>query len=112
VVVQLPTDVFPVAYAVTVYPLIADPRDSSGSSHRTVTAALPAVATTFIGAVGAAFTEALVEADEATEEPAALVATTLKVYELPATKLFVTLHVVAGAIAVQVAPDTAFPALS
>jgi hypothetical protein len=46
------------------------------------------------------------------DEPAALIATILKVYKEPATRCAETLQVVAGATAVQVAPDTAFPVLS
>ena len=67
---------------------------------------------TFRGAEGAAFTDALVEAVDAEEVPAALVAVTVNVYAEPAAKLAETSHVFAGAVAVQVAPATAFPALS
>jgi hypothetical protein len=72
---------------------------------------LPLIAVTFRGAEGAAFIEALLEAVETLEVPTALVAVTLKVYAEPASKLVETSHVVAGAVATQVAPVTAFPSL-
>ena len=59
---------------------------------------------TFRGAEGAAFTDALVEAVDAEEVPAALVAVTVNVYVVPATNPVETSQVVAGAKTVQVNP--------
>ena len=57
----------------------ADPRISSGASQLTVADAFAGTATTLRGAEGAALIAALAEAVDAVEDPAALVATTVKV---------------------------------
>ena len=77
--VQVPAATFPDVYAVTVYPVTSEPRESNGASQETVAVVLPFTAVTFRGSEGAAFTDALVEAVDAAEVPAALVAVTLKV---------------------------------
>jgi hypothetical protein len=92
-----------------VYPVTADPRSSSGASQETVAAPLDAVAVTFRGALGAALIAAEDEAEDAEPVPAALVAVTLNVYAVPATRFVVTSHVVDGAEMVQLAPETAVP---
>ena len=79
VVVQEPETIFPAVYAVTVYPVNADPLILIGGSQETVAEALPATAVTLIGADGAAFTAMLVDAVDAADVPARLVAVTLKV---------------------------------
>ena len=79
VVVQLPAAIFPAVYAVATYPVIVDPRESRGSSQVAVADALPATAVTFRGWDGSAFIAAVVDAVDAKEVPAALVAVTLNV---------------------------------
>ena len=111
-VVQVPDATLPNVYAVTVYPLMAEPFVFSGASQVTAAAAFDATAVTLIGTDGAAFMATPDEASEASEVPALLVAVTLKVYWLPATKLDETSQVTAGAVATHVAPTTAAPELS
>ena len=79
VLVQLPATLFSGEYAVTVYPVIADPFMFIGASQETVAEALAASAVTLIGAEGAALIAADGEAEDATEVPAALVAVALNV---------------------------------
>lgn len=103
-VVHVPAETFPDVYAVAVYPVTSEPRESSGASHETVAVVLPLTAVTFRGSEGAAFTDALVDAVDAEEVPAALVAVTVNVYAVPATNPVETSQVVAGAKTVQVNP--------
>jgi hypothetical protein len=70
---------FPAVYAVTVYPVTAEPRLSEGASQETVTDPLEAVPVTLRGALGAALIAAEDEAAEAEPVPAAFVAVTLNV---------------------------------
>ena len=77
--VQVPAITFPDVYAVAVYPVTSEPRESNGASQETVTVVLPLIAVTFRGAEGAAFIDELVEAVEANEVPTALVAVTVNV---------------------------------
>ena len=63
----------------TVYPVIAEPLMLIGESQETVAAASDPTAVTLIGAEGSALTAMIVDAAEAAEVPAALVAVTLKV---------------------------------
>ena len=58
---------------------MAEPLMLMGGSQETVAEALDPTAITLIGAEGSALTETLVDAAEAAEVPAALVAVTLKV---------------------------------
>jgi hypothetical protein len=62
-----------------VYPVIADPLIFTGGSQETVADAFDATAVTLIGAEGAALTAIPVDALDAAEVPARLVAVTLKV---------------------------------
>lgn len=96
----------------TVYPVTADPRSSSGASHETTADPFADVAVTLRGALGAAFIAAEDDAVEAEPVPAAFVAVTLNVYAVPATRFVVTSHVVDGAEITQDAPETAFPSES
>ena len=77
--VHVPTALLLELYAVAVYPVMADPRLSDGSSHEIAAEPLDAVAVTFRGALGAALIAAGEDALEAAPAPAAFVATTLKV---------------------------------
>ena len=61
------------------YPVIADPLILTGGSQEMVADAFDAIAVTLIGADGAAFTATLVDALDALEVPALLVAVTLNV---------------------------------
>jgi hypothetical protein len=79
-VVHVPDATLPNVYAVTVYPLMAEPFVLTGASQDTVAEVLDATAATLIGGEGAAFTAISVEASEASDVPAVLVAVTLKVY--------------------------------
>ena len=63
----------------TVYPVMAEPLILMGGSQETVADAFDATAVTLIGTDGTALTAMLVDAVEAAEVPAALVAVTLKV---------------------------------
>ena len=63
----------------TVYPVMAEPLMLTGGSQETVADAFDATAVTLIGTDGTALTAMLVDAVEAAEVPAALVAVTLKV---------------------------------
>ena len=63
----------------TVYPVMAEPLMLTGGSQETVADAFDATAVTLIGTDGTALTAMLVDAAEAAEVPAALVAVTLKV---------------------------------
>jgi hypothetical protein len=62
-----------------VYPVIADPLILTGGSQEIVADAFEAIAVTLIGTEGAAFTATLVDALDAAEVPAELVAVILKV---------------------------------
>jgi hypothetical protein len=75
----VPEHVPPAGEGVTVYPVIADPLIFTGGSQETVADAFDATAVTLIGAEGAALTAILVDALDAAEVPARLVAVTLKV---------------------------------
>ena len=75
---QVPATVLP-EYAVTVYPVMAEPLMLMGGCQETVADAFDATAVTLIGTDGTALTAMLVDAAEAAEVPAALVAVTLKV---------------------------------
>jgi hypothetical protein len=79
-VVHVPDATLPNVYAVTVYPLMAEPFMLTGASQDTVAEVLDATAVTLIGGEGAAFTAMPAEASEAIEVPAVLVAVTLNVY--------------------------------
>ena len=77
--VQVPAIVLLAVYAVAVYPVMAEPLILTGGSQETVADAFDATAVTLIGTEDTALTEMLVDAAEAAEVPAALVAVTLKV---------------------------------
>jgi hypothetical protein len=79
-VIHVPDATLPNVYAVTVYPLIAEPFVLTGASQDTVAEVLDATAVTLIGGDGAAFTAMPVDATDVREVPAVLVAVTLKVY--------------------------------
>ena len=64
---------------VTVYPVMALPPSEAGTVKATLAWALPAVATGLVGAPGTILGITAPDATEATEFPAALVATTVKV---------------------------------
>ena len=64
---------------VTVYLVIALPPSEAGGLNATLACALPAVATGLVGALGTIPGITDPDADEATEFPTALVATTVKV---------------------------------
>jgi hypothetical protein len=64
---------------VTVYPVIALPPVDPGALQLTIEEALATVPETFVGAPGTVLGVTDVDAAEATEFPAALVATTVKV---------------------------------
>ena len=64
---------------VTVYSVIALPPVEAGAVNATLAWALPAVATGLVGAPGTVLGVTAADAAEATEFPAALVATTEKV---------------------------------
>lgn len=64
---------------VTVYPVMVLPPVEAGALNATLAWALPAVATGLVGAPGTVPGVTDPDADEATELPAALVATTVKV---------------------------------
>ena len=64
---------------VTVYPVMTLPPVEVGAVKATLTCALPDVATGLVGAPGTVPGVTDPDADEATELPAALVATTVKV---------------------------------
>ena len=64
---------------VTVYPVIALPPVFTGAINATLACAFPAVATTLVGASGTVAGVTATDAVDATDEPAALVATTAKV---------------------------------
>ena len=86
---------------VTVYPVIAFPPVDPGAVQLTTDDALAIVPETFVGAPGtvaAGVTDG--DAAEATEFPAALVATTLNVYEVPLVRLL-TVHVVVAVVQVN-----------
>jgi hypothetical protein len=78
--VHVPDATLPNVYAVMVYPLMDEPFVLTGGSQDTVADASPATTVTLIGGDGAAFTAMPVEATDAKEVPAVLVAVTLKVY--------------------------------
>ncbi|MNR53041.1 hypothetical protein D3C85_1729860 [compost metagenome] len=70
----------------TVYPVIALPPSLNGVSKLTVAAPLPAVAVTFIGALGTpigATGVTLPDASDASESPAPFFATTVNEYSVP-----------------------------
>jgi hypothetical protein len=77
--VHVPDATLPNVYAVTVYPVMAEPFVLTGASQDTTAEAFDATAVTLIGIDGAAFIAIPAEASEAIEVPAALVAVTLKV---------------------------------
>jgi hypothetical protein len=79
-VVHVPDTTLPNVYAVTVYPVMAEPFVLTGASQETVAEVLDATAVTLIGGDGAAFTAMPAEPSEAREVPAVLVADTLNVY--------------------------------
>jgi len=79
-VVHVPDAMLPNVYAVAVYPVMAEPFVLTGASQDTVADTFPAIAVTLIGGDGAAFTAMPVDATDAREVPAVLVAVTLKVY--------------------------------
>jgi hypothetical protein len=64
---------------VTVYPVMVLPPVEAGALKATLTWALPAVATGLVGAPGTVIGVTAPDATEATEFPAALVATTVNV---------------------------------
>jgi hypothetical protein len=66
---------------VTLYPVIVLPPSEPGALKATLACALPAVATGPVGASGTVLGITDPDAAEATEFPAALVATTVKVYD-------------------------------
>jgi hypothetical protein len=66
---------------VTLYPVIVLPPSEEGAINATLAWALPAVATGLVGASGTILGITDPDAAEATEFPAALVATTVKVYD-------------------------------
>jgi hypothetical protein len=76
---HVPDATLPNVYAVTVYPVMAEPFVLIGASQDTVADAFDAIAVTLIGTEGAAFTATLVDALDAAEVPAELVAVTLNV---------------------------------
>jgi len=78
-VVHVPDATLPNVYAVTVYPLMAEPFVLTGASQVTAADAFDATAVTLTGTDGAAFMATPDEASEASEVPAVLVAVTLKV---------------------------------
>jgi hypothetical protein len=78
-VMHVPDATLPNVYAVTVYPVMAEPFVLIGASQDTVADAFDAIAVTLIGTEGAAFTATLVDALDAAEVPAELVAVTLNV---------------------------------
>jgi hypothetical protein len=79
IVTQLPDTILFEEYAVTVYPVIAEPLLLMGTSQDTVAEASDATAVTFIGTDGAAMIAASEEAVDGEEVPAMLVAVTLNV---------------------------------
>ena len=78
-VTQLPDTILFEEYAVTVYPIIAEPLLLMGASQETVARAFAATAVTLIGTDGAAMIAASEEAVDGEEVPAMLVAVTLNV---------------------------------
>jgi hypothetical protein len=66
---------------VTVYPVMVLPPSEAGALNATLACALPAVATGLVGAPGTILGITDPDTAEATEFPAALVATTVKVYD-------------------------------
>jgi hypothetical protein len=66
---------------VTVYPVMALPPSEAGAVKATLAWAFPGVATGLVGAPGTILGITAPDGDEATEFPAALVATTVKVYD-------------------------------
>ncbi len=74
-----PVAVNPPGEEVTVYPVIAAPPLLAGAVKDTAADPLPATAETLVGAPGTVFGVTAVDALEATELPAAFVATTVKV---------------------------------
>ena len=73
----------PAGLEVTVYPVIALPPLLAGAVNATVACVLPAVAVTAVGAPGTVMGVTLFEGAEGALEPAAFVATTVKVYAVP-----------------------------
>jgi hypothetical protein len=72
--------VAPPGAAVTVYPVIAEPPLLTGAVHETTALALPPTRVTTVGAPGTVAAGVTVaEAEEGTESPTVLVATTVKV---------------------------------
>ena len=64
---------------VTVYPVMALPPSEADAVNATLAWAFPAVATGLVGAPGTILGITAPDGDEATEFPAALIATTVKV---------------------------------
>jgi hypothetical protein len=86
---------------VTEYPVIAVPPFDTGAVHVNDTCVLPRVGVTPVGAPGT--TSGVADADDADAGPVptVLVAVTVNVYAVPFTRPL-TVHVSAGAVAVQV----------
>jgi hypothetical protein len=95
--------VAPPGIAVTVYPVIGEPPVLTGADQLTVTWASPATPDTADGAPGTVRGVTEPDAADWGESPAALVATTWKVYGVPLVRPPTT-HVVVGAVEVHVAP--------
>ena len=68
---------------VTVYPVIAEPPVDVGALHESIACVFPAVAITLVGAPGIVRGVIDAEAPDEIELPAALRATTVKVYAVP-----------------------------
>jgi hypothetical protein len=80
----------PPGVAVAVYPVMTAPPLENGAVHDTTTLALPGVAITPVGALGAPTGVTAFEETEAALLPAALVATTVKVYATPLVNILST----------------------
>ena len=80
----------PAGVEVTVYPVIALPPLLTGGVKLTLACAFPPVAVTEVGAPGTVAGVTLFDAADGALEPAALVATTVKAYEVPFTRLVIT----------------------
>ena len=86
--------------------MIADPPLLTGAVNETAAPPSRGVADTAVGAFGTVDGITALEADEANEVPIPFVAVTLNVYSVPLVSP-VTVHVTAGAVAVQVPREVA-----
>ena len=75
----LTVTVWPLGFAVTSYPVIAEPPVDDGGLQLTMACVLPAAAVTLVGAFGTVAGVTALEADDAVLLPLVLVATTVNV---------------------------------